>query len=328
MKLPLASRGLCGLALVASAFVSMGVTAQSWPVKPVRLVIGMVPGGGSDLLARAMAQRLTSMWGQPVVVENRAGANGIIAAETVARAAPDGHSLLFASDSIFTVTPHLHAKLPYDALKDFAAVTQITEFGTVLVAYPSVPVASALELIQLAKKDPGRLTYSSIGAGSQMHLISEMLNHQAGIKITHVPYKGIPQMTTAVLTGEVSLTWVGVFTSRPLIKAGKVKALAYGSGKRSVFVPDVPTFAELGYPEVDKGVWYGIMAPVQTPRPLVDRMHADLKRLMEEPDFREKEMMAKGYEPTGLGPDEFMALIRRQYVSGANLVKVSGAKSE
>ena len=321
-------------ALLSAATLCAGLPAvlhaqtPAWPVKPVRLIIGIGPAGGSDLLARAMAQRLTVQWGQSVVVENRVGANGIIATEAVAKSAPDGHTLLFATDSAFTVTPHLVSKLPYDAQKDFAAVTQITEFGTVLVANAALPVNSAAELIALAKKEPGKLTYSSIGNGSQMHLISEMLNNKAGISISHIPYKGVPQMVTAVLTGEVDLTWVGVFSARPHVKSGKLKALAYSIAKRTTFMPDVPSFGELGYPDVEKGVWYGVMAPARTPRALVERIHADIKKLLDEPEFREKELLSKGYEPTGLGPDEFAALIRRQFVSGGNLVKVSGAQVE
>ena len=318
----------CTAVLIASAAFSAGAQVPAWPERPVRLVIGIGPAAGSDLLARAMAQRLTSLWGQPVVVENRVGANGIIATEAVAKSAPDGYTLLFSTDSAFTVTPHLHAKLPYDALRDFAAVTLITEFGTVLVANASLPVNSVAELIELAKKEPGKLTYSSIGAGSQMHLISEMLNNKAGITLSHIPYKGIPQMVSAVLTGEVNLTWVGVFSARPQIKSGKIKALAYSIGRRTSFMPEVPTFAELGYPDVDKGVWYGVLAPARTPRPLVERIHAGIKKLLDEPEFREKELLSKGYEPSGLGPDEFAALMRRQFAAGAIMVKVSGAQVE
>ena len=320
------TRVRCAAALLA--VLSMPAQAQTWPVKPVRLVIGMAPGGGSDLLARALANRLSPVWGQPVVVENRPGATSIIATENVAKSAPDGHTLLFSSDSSFTVTPHLNSKLPYDAIRDFAAVTQITEFGTVLVAHAALPASTAAELIALAKKEPGKITYGSIGSGSQMHLISEMLNNKAGISLAHIPYKGIPQMMTAVLTGEVNLVWVGVFSSRPHIKTGKLKALAYGGVKRSIFVPEVPTFVEMGYPDVEKGVWYGVLAPARTPRPLIDRMHADINKLLDEPEFREKELLSKGYEPTGLGPDEFAALIRRQHAAGAILVKVSGAVVE
>ena len=313
------------VALFAGFALPAAAQAPAWPSKPVRMVIGMPPGGGSDLLARALANRLSPLWGQPVVVENRPGATSIIATENVARSAPDGHSLLFSSDSSFTVTPHLVTKLPYDALRDFVPVTQITEFGTLLVAHSALPANSAAELIALAKKEPGRITYGSIGSGSQMHLISEMLNNRAGITLSHIPYKGIPQMMTAVLTGEVNLVWVGVFSARPQIKAGKIKPLAYGSVKRSSFMPEVPTFVELGYPEVEKSVWYGVLAPART---LVERIHADIRKLLDEPEFRDKELLSKGYEPTGLGLDEFAALIRRQFATGATLVKVSGAQIE
>jgi tripartite-type tricarboxylate transporter receptor subunit TctC len=319
---------LCVVALIGMGHVPAYAQAPAWPAKPVRMVIGMAPGGGSDLLARGLANRLSPMWGQPVVVENRPGATSIIATENVAKSVPDGHTLLFSSDSSFTVTPHLNSKLPYDAIRDFAPVTQITEFGTVLVAHSALPVSTAAELIALAKKEPGKITYGSIGSGSQMHLISEMLNNKAGIALSHIPYKGIPQMMAAVLTGEVNLVWVGVFSARPQIKAGKLKPLAYGGIKRSVFMPEVPTFVEMGYPDVEKGVWYGVLAPARTPRPLVDRIHADIKKLLDEPEFKEKELLSKGYEPTGLGPDEFAALIRRQFAAGANLVKISGAVVE
>ncbi|MSQ53297.1 MAG: tripartite tricarboxylate transporter substrate binding protein [Betaproteobacteria bacterium] len=316
----------CAALLLAAMFLQ--AQAQTWPSKPVRLVIGMAPGGGSDLLARALANRLSPVWGQPVVVENRPGATSVIATEVVAKSAPDGHTILFSTDSSFTVTPHLYSKLPYDVIRDFTAITQITEFGTVLVAHAALPVSTAAELIALAKKEPGKITYGSIGSGSQMHLISEMLNNKAGITLLHIPYKGIPQMMTAVLTGEVNLVWVGVFSARPQVKAGKIKPLVYSGARRSVFMPEVPSVVEIGYPDVEKGVWYGVLAPARTSRPLIDRMHADIKKLLDEPEFREKELLAKGYEPTGLGPDEFAALIRRQYAAGANLVRVSGAVVE
>jgi tripartite-type tricarboxylate transporter receptor subunit TctC len=320
----IALAALCAVAPLQSS----AQAPEPWPAKPVRLLIGIAPAGGSDLLARALAQRLSTQWRQPVVVENRVGANTIIATDAVAKSAPDGHTLLFALDHAFTVTPHLYSKVPYDALKDFAPVTQLTEFGTVLVANAALPAGNAGELIALARREPGKITYGSIGSGSQMHLITEMLNNKAGIALSHIPYKGIPQVVSAVLTGEVNLTWVGVFSARPHIKSGKLKALAYSISRRSSFMPEVPTFAELGYPDVEKGVWYGVMAPARTPRALVERIHADIRKLLDEPEFREKELVSKGYDPTGLGPDEFAALIRRQHAAGANLVKVSGAQVE
>lgn len=310
---------------VGSAF-AQAPGAADWPAKPVRLVIGIAAGSGSDLLARALGQRLTRQWGQPVVVENRTGANTLIATEAVARSAPDGHTLLFALDHAFTTSPHLYAKTPYDPIKDFTPVTLLAEFGTVLVASSALPVQDARQLVALAKSQPGKITYGSIGAGSQMHLITEMLNNKAGINLVHVPYKGMPQLTTAVVTGEIGLTWLGFFSARPHIASGKLKALAYSGPKRGYFTPNVPTFSEMGYPDVQKLVWYGLVAPARTPRSLVDRIHADVSKLLADPEFREKELHSKGYEPSGLGPDEFAALIRREHAAGETMVKISGAR--
>lgn len=269
------------LGLLAAMTVMSGAiapaAAQAWPAKPVRMLIGLPPGGGSDPLARALSQRLAVIWGQPVLVENRPGANTSVATDLVAKSAPDGYTLLFAIDIGLTVNPHLYARIPYDPIKDFTPITQVNTFATVLVAHPSVPANNIPELVALARAQPGKLTYSSIGAGSQMHLLSEMFAHKANISMLHVPYKGIPQMATAVLAGEVNLTWVGVFTARPQIAAGKLKAIGYGGPKRTPFLPDVPTFAESGYPEVDMSVWYGVLGPAGMARPLVDRIHKDIR---------------------------------------------------
>jgi tripartite-type tricarboxylate transporter receptor subunit TctC len=327
------TRRFCAIAAgltfaLGSAAVAQAQTQPAWPTKPVRMLLGLSPGSGSDLLARAMAQRLTATWGQPVVVENRPGANTIVATEAVAKAAPDGHTLLFSLDGAFTINPHLYAKLPYDALKDFAPITMLTIFPTVLLAHPSVSASSLPDLVALAKKEPGKLTYGSWGSGSQAHLVQEMLNNRAGMSVTHVPYKGIPQMTTAALGGEVQLCWVGVFTSRPLVQSGRMKAIATSGTKRSPLMPDVPSLVELGYPEAEMSTWYALHAPAGTPRPIVDRIHADVQKLMAEPEFREKEMMSKGYEPSTMGPDELAAYVRREFASRAPIVKVSGARAE
>ena len=302
--------------------------AQIWPARPVRLVVPLPPGSGSDLLARGLAQRLSPMWGQPVVVENRPGGNMIIGTDAVAKAPPDGYMLLFGVDTSFTVNPHLYAKLPYDAVNDFQPVTHLTSFGVVLIAHPSVPANNVRELVELAKKQPGRISYSSIGSGTQMHLLSAMLENKAGIELLHVPYKGIPQMSLAVLTGEVQLTWVGVFTARPQVQAGKLKALGYSATKRNPLMPDVPTLAEQGYPDVEMSVWYGIFAPAGTPRAIVERIHIDVTKVMADGEFREKEMTAKGYEPSGLGPEEFAALVAKESRQRALMVKLSGAKAD
>ncbi|MEN9589823.1 MAG: hypothetical protein RLZZ481_1609 [Pseudomonadota bacterium] len=326
------SKKIVLLATALAAFFSLNfkmvALAQEWPTRPVRFLLGLSPGSGSDLLARSMAQRLSVVWGKPVVVENRPGANTILATEVAAKAAPDGHTVLFALDGAFTINPHLYGKLSYDPLRDFSPIAMLTIFPTVLVAHPSVAAANLPELIALAKKSPGKLTYGSWGAGSQAHLVQEMLNFRAGMDIAHVPYKGIPQMTTAALAGEVSLCWVGVFTSRPLVQSGRLRAIATSGTKRSPLMPEVPSLVELGFPEAEMSTWYALLAPTGTPRSIVERIHADVMKLMTDPEFRERDMMSKGYEPSTLTPDELGAYIRREFTARAPIVKVSGAKPE
>jgi tripartite-type tricarboxylate transporter receptor subunit TctC len=316
----------CILMIVAG--ISTPTKAQNWPVKPVRMLIGLPPGGGSDPLARALSQRLSMIWGQPVVVDNRPGANTSIATDMVAKSAPDGYTLLFAIDIAFTVNPHLYAKISYDPIRDFTPITQINTFATVLVANPSLPANNIAELISLARSQPGKITYSSIGAGSQMHLLTEMLGNKAKVSMIHIPYKGIPQMMMATIVGEVNLSWVGVFTVRPQVAAGKLKAIGYGASKRTPFMPDLPTFAEAGYPDVDMSVWYGIVGPAGMSRPLVDRIHKDILTVINDPEFRNSEITNRAYEASGLGPDEFAALIKTELAARSELVRISGAKVE
>ncbi len=331
---PAAASGLAAalaIATLAAAGISAVIAplearAQAYPNKPVRMVIGLPPGGGSDPLARSLSQRLSLMWGQPVVVDNRPGASTIIATEIVARAPADGHTLLFGFDHSFTLNPHLYSKLPYDPIKDFQPVTQLASFAMPLVAHPSLPANSVAELVALAKAQPGKLSYGSIGIGSHMHIITELLNNKAGINLVHVPYKGIAQMAAAVLSGEVQLTWFGLNTARPLTAARRIKVLAYSGTRRSPQLPDAPTFAEVGYPGVDISVWYGVLASGGTPRTIVDKIHGDIMKVMADPEFREKEIVARGYEPTGIGPDEFAAHLRRELAARAEIVKISGAK--
>ena len=312
-----------------AAICAPSAQAQSpWPSKPVRMVLGLPPGSGSDLLARALAQRLTPMWGQSVVVDNRPGAATNIGTEAVARATPDGHTILFGIDIGLTINPHLYAKMPYDTFRDFAPITLLCSFGLVLVAHPPLAANNVAELIALAKSEPGKITYASIGAGSQMHLLSEMLAHKAGIKLLHVPYKGMGQMMTATLSGEVQLTWAGMFSARGLVSSGRLKALGFSATKRSPMMPGVPTFVEMGMPEVEMGVWYGLLAPAGTPRAIIDRIHADTARLLAEPEFRDKEVLPKGYEPIGAGPEAFAAFLKRDFARQGEMVRISGAKVE
>lgn len=305
-----------------------GALAQSWPAKPVRIVVAYPPGGGIDVMARQIADKLSPAWGQPVVVENKPGANTIVAADAVAKSAPDGYTVLMSTDATFSINPHLYAKLPYDAQRDFIPVTMLVLLQQLLVANPKLPVNSLAELIDYAKKNPGKVNYASYGSGSQPHLSGEMLKYKAGIDLVHVPYKGISLAVPAVIAGEVQLTFAGIASSMGPLKAGRIKALAIGGQARSPLLPDVPTFAELGFPEVETHAWFGFFLPAGSPQAAVERINADTKKILDEPAFREKQLIARGYEVVGSSPQEFAAYIRKDSESRARAVRISGAKAE
>jgi tripartite-type tricarboxylate transporter receptor subunit TctC len=299
--------------------------AQNWPTKPVRIVVAYPPGGGIDVLARQFAEKFTAAWGQPVVVENKPGANTILAADLVAKSPPDGHTVLFTTDATFSINPHLYTKLPFDTQRDFVPVTMLVLLQQLLVAHPSLPASTLPELIRLAKEKPGSLNYASYGSGSQPHLSGEMLKYKAGIDLVHVPYKGISLAVPAVMAGEVQLTFAGIATSMPQIKAARVKAIAIGGTKRSPLLPEVPTFAELGFPEVETHAWFGFFLPTGSPREAVDRIHRDSRKILDEPEFRQKQLIDKGYDVVGSSPQEFAAYIRADSESRGRAVKISGA---
>lgn len=313
---------------VAQAPAAPTQAAQAWPVKLVRVIVAQAAGSGIDVLARMLAQRLSVQWTRPVVVENRPGANSVLGTELVARSSPDGHTLLCASDVTFTVNPHMYAKLPFDPVADFAPITQLVTLSQLLVAHPSLQVNSLAELIARARTQPGAITYSSWGAGSPAHLLMETLKSKAGIEMLHVPYKGIVQAVTAVVTGETMLSWAGVNATQNHIRGGMLKPLGVTAPKRSVFMPDVPTVAELGYPELEYMVWFGLLAPAGTPRPLIDRIHRDIARILLDPEVRKKELLPRGYEPSAIDPDQFAALVRRESTQRHVMVKISGAKAD
>jgi tripartite-type tricarboxylate transporter receptor subunit TctC len=301
--------------------------AQGYPSRPVRIVIAYPPGGGIDVLGRLLADRLTPQWGQPVVVENRPGGSTIPAAELVAKAPADGHTILLTSDATFSINPHLFARLPYSD-RDFVPVTQLILLQQMLVVHPSLPVKSLAELIALAKAKPGTLNYASYGSGSQPHLAAEMLKAKAGIDIVHIPYKGISLAVPAVIAGEVQMTFSGIATGRRQVEAGRLRALAIGGPKRSPLLPDVPTFAELGYPEVETHAWFGLFVPAGTPRNAVDRIYRDTAAILNDPAFREKEIVQKGYDLVASSPEDFAAYIVRDREARGRAVKISGAKAE
>jgi tripartite-type tricarboxylate transporter receptor subunit TctC len=314
--------------LLAFLLIVMAAPALAqWPTRAVRIVVAYPPGGGIDVLARQLADRLGPLWRQPVLVENRPGGSTIPATELVAKSPPDGHTILLTTDATFSINPHLFAKLPYSD-RDFVAVTQLIVLQQLLLAHPSVPANDLKELVALARAKPGTLNYGSYGSGSQPHLAAEILKSKAGIDIVHIPYKGIPFAVPAAIAGEVQLTFSGIASSRPHVQAGRLKALAIGGSERSPLMPDVPTFAEQGYPEVETHAWFGLFVPAGTPRAAVDRIHRDTAAILRDPAFREKEVVQKGYELVASSPEEFAAYLVRDRAARGRAVEISGAKAE
>jgi len=320
------------LAMFALALTVIGAPgaalAQAYPNKPIRIVVPYPAGGGIDIMSRLVAQRLAQRFSQSVVVENKPGAGTIVAAESVARAAPDGYTLLITTDATITINPYLYAKLPYDAVKDFAPVSQLVLLNQLLVANAALPVNNLKELIAHAKANPGKLNYASYGIGSQPHLAMEIFKSQSGADIVHVPYKGIPQAVPAAIAGEVQLTFSGAASTQAHLRAGRLKALAIGGKARLPLLPDVPTFAEAGFPDVPANAWFGLFAPAGTPRDVITLLHGEIVRLFKEPDFVQKEIAAKGYELVASSPEEFAAFLVGDAKRNAQAVRISGARAE
>jgi tripartite-type tricarboxylate transporter receptor subunit TctC len=337
---PILRRALLGLAAIAALFVAGASrayaqpmpqgpgAAQAWPTAPVHIVVPSPAGSGIDAVARMLAKRLSDLWGQAVVVDNRPGANSIIGTEAVARSAPDGYTLLFASDSVFTVNPHMYARLPYDAVRDFVPIAQVATFHQLLVARPSLGANNLAGAIAIARARPGIVTYASYGVGSAAHLLSELLRSQTHTDLLHVPYKGIAQSVAAVVAGESDLTWAGVYSTQAHVRAGRLRALAIAAPARSHLLPQVPTFAELGYPAIDYPLWYGLFAPARMSPGLLDRIQRDVAGILRDRAVRELELLAKAYEPSDLTPAQFADKILREGRERAALVKASGALAE
>jgi tripartite-type tricarboxylate transporter receptor subunit TctC len=302
--------------------------AQTYPARPVHIVTPYPPGGGGDLLARVFGDRLSRTWGQPVVVDNRPGAATLIGTELVAKAAPDGYTLLVTSDSSITSNPHLYPKLTFDPLRDLAPITQLIGSNMVMVVHPSVPVRTIADLVALAKSKPGALNYGSFGGGSQPNLTFEALKTETGISITHVPYKGLGPAMTAVLAGEVQMTMTSAAIAVGQIASGKLKALAITRADRSPLMPDLPTLKDAGYPGIDPRSWFGLWATGGTPAPIVAKIQRDVEQLIADPEFREREIVRRGYSPGGQSPEEFAAFIREDYEFKGRMIKASGIKAD
>ena len=312
--------------LLAACALSLPLAAQTFPSKPVRLIVPYAPGGSVDLLARVMRDGLQDAFGQPVVVENRAGAGGAIGIEAVAKSPPDGHTLVLSGSGAITVNVHL-TKLPYDPAKDLAPVSMLTTLPIVIAVHPSVPARSVGELVAYAKSRPGTLNYSSNGRGSVAFLAAELLKHMTGIRMEHVAYKGAAPATVAILAGEVQLGFVDSAAVMPQARAGAVRALAVTDAKRSAIVPDLPTVAESGVPGYEVSAWVGLFAPAGTPAPVIARLNADVARVLNNAEVRERILKAQ-MEPAPNTTEEFGRFISAESRQWASVIQSAGIKAE
>lgn len=301
-------------------------SVDSYPSRPVRMVVPLAAGGGTDIVSRLFAQRLSEAWGHQVVVDNRPGAGGIIGAEIAARAAPDGHTLVMVSSS-HTVHPSMHKKLPYDTVKDFAPVTMLATYPFLLVAHPSVQAKGVSELIGWAKAKPGGLSYASSGPGSAAHLAAELFRSMSGADLTHVPYKGSGPAIIAIVAGEAAVGFYSVSATAQHVRAGRLKALAITGARRSASLPDLPTIAESGVPGYEASTWAGVLVPARTPEAIVARLHEDLMRVLGQRDVKER-IAALEFEPVGSSPAQFGATIAREILKWGRVVRESGARVE
>ena len=303
------------------------VTAEQFPSRPVRLVVTSPPGGANDIQSRIIGLRLAERLGQPVVIDNRGGASGMLAAEIVAKAPADGHTLLGGTNSTFSVNPTLFPKVPYDTLRDFAPVSVTVMTPHVLLVHPALPAKSVRELIALAKAQPGRLNYASSGGGSAFHLGMELLKTVAGVQIVHVPFKGSALSVNAMLAGDVQMMLIGMATGLPLAKSGRARVLAVANPKRSALAPELPTIAEAGVPGFGYESWFGVVVPARTPRPVIDRLHEGLAAVLAQPDTRER-LAAQGYEVISTTPAQMAAKIREDTKQWAKVIRDSGARPD
>ena len=301
--------------------------AQAYPARPIRIVVPFPPGSGADIIARTVGVKLTEKWRQQALVDSRPGASGIIAAEIVARSAPDGYTLMVGTSSSHAINMSLYSRLPYDAVRDFAPVSLIARVPLMVAVHPSVPAKSIKELIALAKKQPGQLNFGSAGTGTTTHLSGELFKTMAGVNIVHIPYRGSPQALTDAVSGQVSMVFAPTLTALPQVQAGRLKALAVTTAARSSTVPEVPTVAESGVPGYEATLWYGLFAPGAAPREIVVQLSNEVVAILRLDDVRES-LKKQGAEPAGNSPEEFAAHVSSEIAKWARVVKISGARVE
>jgi tripartite-type tricarboxylate transporter receptor subunit TctC len=314
------------LALALASSLSMGgaALAQSYPTKPIRFIVPQSPGSATDTVARAIGHRLPERLGQPVVMENRPGAGGIIGSEAAAKAPPDGHTILIIA-ATHTVNPSLRP-VPFDPIKDFAPITLATSQPYLMLAHPSLPVRSVKELIQLAKARPGQINYGSTGSGSLGNLAFEQLKRMAGVEMTQVPYRAVGPGLTDLLGGHISLMFFTIVTGLPQVEAGRLRALAVSSPTRSPRAPNIPTIAESGFPGFDVRGWYAILAPAGTPAPIVSRLNKDIVAILHTPEMKER-LANDGSEAVGSSPEELARHLRNETARWAKLIREAGIKA-
>jgi len=301
--------------------------AQNYPTRPIRIIAQFTPGTSTDILARVIGQKLTETWGQQVVVDNRPGAGGVVGTELGAKAAPDGYTLTMAVSSAFGINPTLYAKLPYDAIRDFAPITNIALTPQTLVAYPAYAAKSVKELVALAKGKPGQINYASLGSGSTSHLTMEMFRSAAGIQLNHIPYKGSPAAHAELFSGQIPIMFDAIPAVLPHVKSGRLRGMGIATLTRSPYLPEVPTVAEAGYPGFEAVGWIGIAAPARTPAPVLDQLNAEIVRIINTPDTK-KRLAALAFTPVGDTREQFARFIKSEIAKWGKAVKESGAKAE
>jgi tripartite-type tricarboxylate transporter receptor subunit TctC len=317
---------LAAIAAAGSLALALPAAAATYPDKPITVINPWTPGGPADTVARPILDKLSQRLGKAVILENRPGANGVIGASYVARATPDGYTLLFSHVGPITISPATQKTMPYDSLRDFAPITQVVSAATVLLVRPDLPIHSLKELVDYARANPGKLSYGSVGPGSTTHLAGEILAHMANVKLLHVPYKGAAPVVTDMLSGQISMAFLNIAGAMPYIKSGQLRPIGVSTLQRSALLPDLPAIAE-AYPGFEVNSWYGLMAPAGTPKPIVDRLQKEVADILKLPDIV-KILSTNGLAPEGTTPEAYTQQIRKDLDRWQAVVKQSGLQPE